>query len=200
VPGFAEQLPRLATAVNGKLAGGDVALHEGDEIALLPPVSGGSPQSEATRLTDDPIDIDDLVRQVSALDCGAVVTFSGTVRNHHDGKQVVAIEYHAYRDMAEITLDTIVSEILAAHDHLRLDVVHRLGPIPLGESSVAIVSAAPHRGAAFEAVRETLERLKREVPIWKLETYEDGERTWREEESLAPPPGDSGPGSSGPGR
>ena len=137
-------------------------------------------------LVDEPIDIDAARRAVEADDCGAVLLFLGNVRNHHAGRDVARLIYTAYRSMAETTLLRIVDELEASADRLRVAIVHRLGDVPVGEASVVIAVASPHRQASYEASRTALERLKAEVPIWKREVYADGEVTWREEESLVP--------------
>lgn len=172
---------RLAVAVDGKLARGDQGLSEGCEVALLPPVSGGAPRAS---LTDDPIDLTEVERRVAGAGRGAVLLFLGTVRDHHRGRAVDRLTYSAYRPMAEETLERIASELEAGAERLKVAIVHRLGLVPVGEASVVIATASPHRAAAYEASREALERLKREVPIWKREHYADGEVVWREEEPL----------------
>lgn len=174
--------PRLAIAVDGELARLDLPLSDGCEVALLPPVSGGSGVPE--RLADGPIDVADVARRVQGPSRGAVVVFLGNVRNHHAGREVAALTYSAYRTMAEARLRAIITELEAEADDLRAEIVHRLGEVPVGEPSVAIAVASPHRAAAYEASRLALERLKREVPIWKRERYADGETVWREEEPL----------------
>jgi molybdopterin synthase catalytic subunit len=176
---------RLAVAVDGELAGTGAALRDGAEVALLPPVSGGSGERRAA-LTDDPIDIAKVSSEISDPACGAVLLFVGTVRDHHKQRPVDQLTYDAYRPMAERVMERIVSELEAAAPGLRVAIVHRLGEIPAGEASVAIATASPHRAAAYEASRTALERLKQEVPIWKREHYGDGEAEWREEEKLNP--------------
>lgn len=180
---------RLAIAVNGDLRADDTALSEGDEVALLPPVSGGSGAagegaSGLTALTDDPIDADDVVRRVADPSCGAVVVFSGTVRDSHRGRPVDRITYSAYAAMAGSRLREIASRLELRFPGTRVAIVHRLGELRVGEPSVVIAVASPHREAAYAANREALERLKTEVPIWKREHYADGESRWREEEPL----------------
>lgn len=135
-------------------------------------------------LTEDAIDVAAVERLVAAEDCGAVLLFLGTVRNHHAGRPVARLTYSAYHAMAEANLRRIVDELEAAGDRLRVAIVHRLGDVPLAEPSVVIAVASPHREAAYDASRTALERLKKEVPIWKREHYADGEVTWREEEPL----------------
>jgi molybdopterin synthase catalytic subunit/molybdopterin converting factor small subunit len=181
-PALAPLWPRLAIAVDGRIAGQEETLAEGVEVALLPPVSGGSGLAE---LVDGPIDVDRAVRSVEAPGFGAVVVFLGTVRNHHAGKAVEKLTYSAYRRMAADTLARIVSELES--NGPRVSIVHRLGEVPVGEASVVIAVGSPHRAAAYEASRTALERLKAEVPIWKREHYAEGEAVWREEEALHPP-------------
>jgi MoaE-MoaD fusion protein len=194
-PALAPLWPRLAVAVDGHLAGPGDPLAEGCEVALLPPVSGGSgalvEDAEANEgplraeLVDGPIDVARVTAAVAAPGRGAVVLFLGTVRNRHVGRPVEKLTYSAYRPMARERLARIVADLEAAHPDLRAAIVHRLGEVPVGEPSVAIAVASPHRAAAYEASREALERLKAEVPIWKREHYAGGEAAWREEEPLA---------------
>lgn len=180
--------PRLAVAIDGHLVGPEAPLPDGAEVALLPPVSGGSSvataDSAASSLTDAPLDVAALVARVAAPSRGAVVTFLGTVRDHHQGRPVHHLVYDAYRPMAEAAIARIVDDLQAAHDDLAVALVHRLGEVPAGEPSVVIATASPHRPPAYEASRTALERLKKEVPIWKREHYADGGATWREEEPL----------------
>lgn len=185
---------RLAIAVDGDLGRDDVSLKDGVEIALLPPVSGGSPavaemaQEAASRvaLVDGTIDLAATEELVRGPSHGAVLLFLGTVRNHHAGRSVERLTYSAYRKMALKNLERIVRELEEAPDPTRVAIVHRLGDVEVGEPSVVIAAASPHRAAAYEASRQALERLKREVPIWKREHYGDGESVWREEEPLSP--------------
>ncbi|HWN44784.1 MAG TPA: molybdenum cofactor biosynthesis protein MoaE [Thermoanaerobaculia bacterium] len=180
-PALAPLWPRLAIAVDGRISGPDEPLQDGIEVALLPPVSGGSGLAE---LVDGPIDVDRAVRSVEAPGFGAVVVFLGTVRNHHAGRAVEKLTYSAYRRMAADTLAKIVAELEVLGT--RVAIVHRLGEVPVGEASVVIAVGSPHRAVAYEASRTALERLKAEVPIWKREHYAEGEAVWREEEALVP--------------
>lgn len=201
-PALVPLWPRLALAVDGRLAAADAALADGAEVALLPPVSGGSgaagaaAEAKRVRLVDGPLDTRDLAATVAGPSRGAVVTFHGTVRDHHQGRPVARLDYTAYRPMAEAALGRIVAELEAAHRDLRAAIAHRLGEVPTGEASVVIAVASPHRAAAFAAAREALERLKREVPIWKREHYADGGVAWREEEPLISEPEPAPAGSS----
>jgi molybdopterin synthase catalytic subunit len=196
-PALAPLWPRLAVAVDGRLAGPRDPLSEGCEVALLPPVSGGSGKPGAdvgaadaplrAALVDGPIDVARVTAAVAAPGRGAVVLFLGTVRDRHAGRPVAKLTYSAYRTMARERLAAIVADLEAAHPDLRAAIVHRLGEVPVGEASVAIAVASPHRAAAYEASRAALERLKAEVPIWKREHYEGGDAAWREEEPLSAP-------------
>ncbi len=126
-------------------------------------------------LTDDPIDSQALVRRVMRPSDGAYVLFEGVVRNHHDGKAVASIFYDAYRPMAEKEMELIVREIESRYPDVALAVVHRLGHLVVGDSSIAIVACSPHRAEAFEACRMMIDRIKQTVPIWKKERGPDGE-------------------------
>ncbi|HEX2225313.1 MAG TPA: molybdenum cofactor biosynthesis protein MoaE [Thermoanaerobaculia bacterium] len=186
-PKLAPLWPRLAVAVDGRVVSLDEPLQDGAEVALLPPVSGGSGSGAAeplTGITHDPIDAERVTASVAGPERGAVVVFHGTVRNHHQGRPVGRLSYSAYPSMAESRLRQIVADLETASPGLRAAIVHRLGEVPVGEASVVIAVASPHRAAAYEASRTALERLKAEVPIWKQEHYADGETVWREEEPL----------------
>ena len=181
-PGLGTLWPRLAIAVDGELASADTLLTDGIEVALLPPVSGGD--RDRARLVDGSIDIERLRAETGHASCGAVTLFVGSARDNHAGRAVTGLAYSAYRRMALASLVRIASELETETPGLRLGIVHRLGDVPVGEASVAIAAASPHRKGAFDAARTALERLKRETPIWKRESYADGSSAWREEEPL----------------
>lgn len=128
-----------------------------------------------TYLTDDPIDANALVQRVMRNSDGAYVLFEGVVRNHHEGKPVESIFYDAYRPMAEKEMEKIIREIEAQFPDVAIAVVHRLGHLVVGESSIAIVAASPHRAEAFGACRMVIDRIKETVPIWKKERGPNGE-------------------------
>ena len=176
--------PRLAVAVDGRVVTPDEPLTSGAEVALLPPVSGGS--GKRADLVDVPIDTDAVVATVAGPGRGAVLVFLGTVRDSHAGRGVEKLTYSAYRTMALEGLERIVADLEASSPGLRAAIVHRLGEVPVGEASVVIAVASPHRAAAYEANRTALERLKTEIPIWKREHYTEGPPVWREEEPLVP--------------
>lgn len=125
-------------------------------------------------LTDDIIDIRNLAAGVVRPSDGAVVTFAGVVRDHHQGKAVESIEYHAYRPMAEKEIDRVVRSVAAEHPNVRTGVIHRLGMLKVGETSIAIVCASSHRADAFEACRKIIDGVKETAPIWKKEFGPDG--------------------------
>ena len=161
-----------AVAINGEYAGRDAALHDGDEVAFLPPVSGGSPRCS---LVEGPIDVAALEAQVGASRHGAVVVFLGVVRETSPtGKLVRYLEYEAYAGMAETEMEAIAVEMDACWDGCSVAMVHRVGRLEIGEASVAIAVGTPHRAAAFEACRFAIDRLKQTVPIWKKEVFTDG--------------------------
>jgi molybdopterin synthase catalytic subunit len=163
----------LALAVNRAYADRGQALAEGDEVALIPPVSGGAAEPWVA-LTEEPIDLMALVRQVERPGAGAVATFTGTVRNASRGQDVVRLEYEAYPEMVLEELRRIGAEVAARHDLLGIAIAHRHGSLAIGEASVAIATSAAHRAAALAACQEAIDTLKERVPIWKKEHYESG--------------------------
>ena len=177
---------RLAVAVDGEIARADRTLAAGCEVALLPPVSGGSAGQRAV-LVDGEIDLAALEAEMADPGSGALLIFLGRPRDRTGERGVLRLVYEAYRPMAEAALDRIAADLESETAGLRLRIVHRLGAVEIGRPSVAIAVSSPHRDASYSASREALERLKREVPIWKQEIYDDGESSWREVEPLASP-------------
>ncbi|MDQ3720160.1 MAG: molybdenum cofactor biosynthesis protein MoaE [Actinomycetota bacterium] len=169
--GLAEGLP-LVMAVNREYAPEDHVLDAGDELALIPPVSGGSGEAWA-RVTSDRLSLSDLAERVRDPRAGAVVTFSGLTR------EVEKLQYEAYAEMATERLRAIVSEAVVRHGLCAAAVEHRVGDVGLSEPSVVVATSAPHRGEAFAGAREIIDRAKAEAPIWKREV-EGGERRWVE--------------------
>ena len=158
-------------ARNGTYAAWDVALSDGDEVAFLPPVSGGAP---LVGLTASPIDVAALEAGVADRGHGAVVTFVGRARETaDDGRTVTELDYEAYAEMAEGVLAEIAGEA-ATRWGAAVAVVHRTGVVPIGEAAVAIVTASPHRAEAYEANRFVIEAIKERLPIWKRERFVDG--------------------------
>jgi molybdopterin synthase catalytic subunit len=169
-PGLAPHRPFVRAARNGAYAAWDARLGDGDEIAFLPPVSGGGTWG----LTNVPIDLVALERSVATAGHGAIVTFVGRARDvADDGRAVTELEYEAFEEMAAGTLAAIVREVEERYD-AAVAVVHRTGSVPLGEVAVAIVAAAPHRGDAYDANRYVIEQIKERLPIWKRERFADG--------------------------
>lgn len=183
-PKLERHWPRLAVAIDGELARPETEIPDGAEVALLPPVSGGSPEPSRVRLTREPLDVAAVTASVSRREHGAVLVFLGTVRDSHRGRPVTRLTYTAYEPMAVVRMQKIVDDLESASEGLTAALVHRLGEVESGEPSVVIAVSSPHRPAAYEASRTALERLKAEVPIWKQEHYADGEAVWREEEAL----------------
>jgi molybdopterin converting factor subunit 1 len=173
-PGLA-RLP-FAYAVNRDYARADTVLREGDEVALIPPISGGSGARDLFRfdLVREPIDPRALEAECRTDADGAVVTFAGTTRDHNDGAAVVALRYEAYPEMAQKVMCTLFEAAVKQFPITRARVVHRLGEVPVGEASIVVVVTSPHRGPAFDACRFLMDRLKNEVPIWKRELLRDG--------------------------
>lgn len=164
---LAEDLP-LVMAVNREYASEDTVLDPGDELALIPPVSGGA--QPWARVRDQPLTLDPLVQRVRDPRAGAVVTFSGVTR------AVDKLEYEAYAPMAEERMAAIVSEAIERHGLCAAAVEHRVGDVPLSEPSVIVAASAPHRGEAFAGAREIIDRVKAEAPIWKREVEGDDAR------------------------
>jgi len=158
-------------AVNEEIAPSERVLVDGDVLALIPPVAGGS---GLFRLSDEPLQLDEVVRAVGGDEQGGLVTFTGVVRRQSRGKRIVRLEYEAYRPMAERVLARLGAE-LAGEFGVRVAIVHRVGALAVGELAVVIAVSAPHRAAAFDACRAAIDRLKESVPIWKKEIAEDGE-------------------------
>ena len=166
----------LMFMVNQEYAGPDVLLNDGDEVAFIPPVSGGAP-ARLFRVTADPLDARETERVVRDPGCGAVITFTGEVRDTARGQDVTALGYEAYNEAAQRMMATIADEIEREFGVDRIAIVHRTGLLNPGDASVVISVASPHRDEAFKAARHAIERLKQIVPIWKKEHYGDG-ATW----------------------
>jgi molybdopterin synthase catalytic subunit len=147
-------------------------LHDGDEVALLPPVSGGT--SRHVEIVDEPIDADAIVRAIKAGSDGAVCVFDGIVRDNTRGRKTLHLDYEAYREMALGQMHKLADEAVTRFGVRDVAMVHRLGRLQVGETSVLIAVASAHRAQAFEACRWLIDTLKKTVPIWKRETFADG--------------------------
>ena len=195
---YARQFPRLrglessiVLASNQQFCNRDTSVHEGDEVAFLPPVSGGSGRythqiadaesGHFFALTRQPIDAAAVARQLLLGQDGALVNFEGVVRNNTKGRATEFLDYECYEAMAVKMMAEIGREIARAHAISRIAMIHRLGRLEIGETSVAVIVTAPHRKPAFDAALEGINRLKRIVPIWKKEHFADGE-VWVEGE------------------
>jgi molybdopterin synthase catalytic subunit len=175
-----DKRPSILFARNREFATPDATLADNDEVAFLPPVSGGSiaPIEDAAghvfAITREPIDSQSIARTLQRPEDGAVVVFEGVVRNNTKGRATEYLEYDCYEDMAVEQMARIGREIADQFEIGRIGMVHRLGRMHVGEASIAVVATAPHRRAAFEAALEGINRLKKEVPIWKKEFFVDG--------------------------
>jgi molybdopterin synthase catalytic subunit len=169
-PGLTAHRPFVRAARNGAYSAWDVSLAEGDEVAFLPPVSGGA----HTQLTSEPIDVAALEAAVAGPGRGALVTFVGRARDTaDDGRHVLELEYEAYPEMAQAMLDEAAAETEARWP-VAVAVAHRTGLVPIGEAAVVIVTASAHRAEAYEANRHMIESIKDRLPIWKRERFADG--------------------------
>lgn len=170
-PSLAPLLPHLRVAVNQEFVERDAPVPSGAEVALIPPVAGGS---GLFQVVERALSLDEVVRAVGGEAFGGLVTFSGCVRGETRGRRVVKLEYEAYPGMAEKELARIGAEVASRWPATRLAMVHRVGTLVPGELAVVIASAAAHRKEAFAGCAYALERLKESVPIWKKEHFEDG--------------------------
>jgi molybdopterin synthase catalytic subunit len=167
-----EFLPAVAVAVNQQYVGAEIELKSDDEIALLPPVSGGS--SRCASIVRDPIHTQEVLSRIKHGEDGAVVVFEGIVRNQTRGRKTLYLDYEAYEEMALRQMEDLGEQARKQFQVREVALVHRLGRLEIGETSVLIVVASAHRAAAFEACRWLIDTLKRTVPIWKKEFFEDG--------------------------
>ena len=168
--GLGDEPPGLLYAVNREYVEAGHELADGDEVAVIPPVSGGS-----FRLVDGPLDVAAVLREVETPEAGALASFVGTVRRRSRDRDVVHLEYEAFEEMAEPLLSRLGDELTERHGLSAVAIHHRLGRVEIGEASVVIAVSAPHRAAALDACRDAIETLKTTIPLWKKEVYAGGE-------------------------
>lgn len=203
LPGLAKFAGSVALSINYEYATLDASLHDGDEVALLPPVSGGTgkPGREPisnqfhSQIVREPINYERIVQEMKAAEDGAVVVFDGIVRNHSRGRCTLYLEYSAYEAMALAKLEELAQSAAANYAVRDVRIVHRLGRLEIGETSVLIVVVSAHRAAAFDASRWIIDTLKKTVPIWKKEFFADG-AVWADGEPFPPEISVSLPGTS----
>lgn len=176
------KLSSIAVSVNQEYAGPDAKLRSGDEVALLPPVSGGLLHAA---IVSEKIDTAAELEKIKHPEDGAAVVFEGVVRNHSRGRRTLFLQYEAYEEMALKQMESLAEQALTQFQIRDVVVVHRLGRLEIGETSVLIIVASAHRAAAFEASRWLIDTLKRTVPIWKKEHFEDG-AVWADGEPFPP--------------
>jgi molybdopterin synthase catalytic subunit len=179
-PEMEEALASLAVAVNQEYAGAETPLKADDEVALLPPVSGGAGKALIVRGAIDTRGVLDSIKQGED---GAAVVFEGVVRNQTRGRRTLYLDYEAYEEMALEQMEGLAAQALKQFQVRDVALVHRLGRLEIGQTSVLIVVASPHRAAAFDACRWLIDTLKRTVPIWKKEYFEDG-AVWADGEAF----------------
>ena len=168
--GLGDEPNGLLYAVNKEYATRDRALADGDEVALIPPVSGG-----AFLLSEEPLSLDRVVDEVRDEEAGAIATFTGTTRVHSRGRSVTHLDYEAYEGMAERVMAEIGTGLAERYELTGIAIHHRVGRVGIGETSVVIAVSAPHRHHALAACKDAIDELKERVPLWKKEVYEGGE-------------------------
>jgi MoaE-MoaD fusion protein len=186
-PRFAEFRESIAASINQEYANARSVLANGDEVAFLPPVSGGQQVAAAEdvfRIVREPIRTPEIVESLKAPEDGALVVFDGFVRNNFKGQRTLYLEYEAYEQMAAAKIREIGGQIHEKFQVHCVAIVHRLGRLEIGETSVVVAVSSPHRAAAFEACRYGIDTLKKTVPIWKKEFFVGG-AVWAEGEPIA---------------
>src|SRR5881394_853388 len=168
--GLGDEPEGLLYAVNRRYADPEHKLADGDEVALIPPVSGG-----AFAVKTEPLSLEAVVDEVSDESAGAIATFLGTVRRESRGRRVLHLEYEAYAEMAEDVMAQLAAELEQRYDVWAVAIHHRVGRVEIGEASVIIAVSAPHRQDALAACKDAIDTLKQTVPLWKKEVYEGGE-------------------------
>lgn len=175
-PAVTPFLSTLVCAIDEEFVPWDQRLRDGDDVALIPPVSGG--EDFVVGVTRDPLDAERLARAVRRDESGAVLVFQGVARNHSEGRRVRALEYDAYPEMAERKLREVIDEVRRRWPVTGIGLLHRIGRLAIGEASLLVAVSAAHRREAFEACQYAVDRVKQIVPIWKKEIWEDGDGAW----------------------
>jgi molybdopterin synthase catalytic subunit len=175
-PGLAPFRGRVLYAQNARFVPAETPLHDGDTVAFIPPVSGGTFRPFV--VTTEPLDPAPLVAHVSAANVGAIVTFAGTARDHFGERATARLEYEAYVEMAEQVLADIAAEAITRFGVVNVAIHHRIGILEIGETAVLVVVASAHRGPALEATGWIMDRIKEIAPIWKKEHWADGDQEW----------------------
>ena len=171
IPRLHDYLPSLAISLNQEYSGPEARLHGNDEVGLLPPVSGGAPRAT---IVHGSIETERVLQAIKRPEDGACAVFEGIVRNHSRGRRTLYLDYEAYEPMALKEMESLAEQALQRFAVREVALVHRLGRLEIGETSVLVAVASAHRGPAFEACRWLIDTLKRTVPIWKKEHFEDG--------------------------
>jgi molybdopterin synthase catalytic subunit/molybdopterin converting factor small subunit len=168
--GLGDEPEGLLYAVNHEYAPQERELADGDEVALIPPVSGG-----AFLLSEAPLSLERVVDEVRDEEAGAIATFAGTSRRHSRGRTVLHLDYEAYEDMAEQVMAELAAALKERYEITAIAIHHRVGRVPIGQASVVIAVSGPHRADTLAACKDAIDTLKQTVPLWKKEVYEGGE-------------------------
>jgi molybdopterin synthase catalytic subunit len=166
---------RMRVAINGEIVSDAMSVKDGDEVAILPPVAGGSVLAE---VRESALSVDELIAAVRDPSAGAIAVFLGVVRDHAEGKGVARLDYESYTLLANKEMRRIVEMLLSEHPRTKLAVVHRVGQLAVGDLAVIVAASAAHRAQAFELCRAAIDRIKAVVPIWKKEWDEAGQALW----------------------
>jgi molybdopterin synthase catalytic subunit len=176
-PAVEPYLHTTACAIREEFVPRGHRLRDGDDVAIIPPVSGGA-DGDCFRVTGEPLDPEELLRAVRKDESGAMLLFLGVARNHSEGRRVLALEYEAYPEMAEKKLREVADDVRARWAVTGFGAFHRTGRLAIGETSLLVAVSSAHRQAAFEACHYAVDRIKQIVPVWKKEIWEDGEGEW----------------------
>jgi len=184
-PRLSPLLSRVRLAVNDEFVDATATLQDGDRVAVMPPVAGGSSDTGDTpeaiaqcEVRQTPLSVDDALAAVQHPGAGAVTFFVGVVRDHADGKPVKRLDYEAHDTLAVAEMRRVLEGVVGEHPDVRLAVQHRTGQLAIGDAAVVIAASSPHRGDAFSACRKAIDRIKETVPIWKHEWAPDGSANW----------------------